>query len=65
VPKRRVNTKVIVNGKDVSSLVFSCNLDRMPSHDVETVTLELEVDKLRVADDGTLLVYVQLPEVDA
>lgn len=56
-------TKILINGDDVGRYVFECSLQRFPVT-AETVTLTLEVDRLEVADDGTLIVHVKTEEAD-
>ena len=54
-------TRVIVNGVDVSTRVFSCNLPRNPGA-VEVVELTIEVSKLELSEAGTLTIRIDTEE---
>lgn len=56
-------TKVIINGQDVSAYIFRANLPRFPEA-IETVELVMEVDKLEVQEDGTLVIRIEARDGD-
>ncbi len=54
-------TKLIVNGRDVTSQVLDAALPRIPG-EVEMVVVTLAVSALTVSPDGTLVIEVDAPE---
>ena len=59
--KRAQNTKILIDGKDISGLVLDCGLPRFPG-EVESVTLSLAVAELNVLSDGTLVILINTTE---
>lgn len=54
---RKQNTRVVINGIDVSASVTAANLPRYPEQ-VEVVELKMFVSGLHVDPDGTLNIQV-------
>lgn len=52
-----VQTKVMINGIDVSPYLYRCNLPRFPEA-METVELTMEISELEVESDGTLVIHI-------
>lgn len=52
-----VQTKVMINGIDVSPYLYRCNLPRFPEA-TETVELTMEISELEVESDGTLVIHI-------
>lgn len=50
-------TKVFIDGKDISALVFGATLRRNPNA-INTVELDIAVDSLDVRPDGTLIIHI-------
>lgn len=53
-------TRVVINGQDVSPLIFRVNIPRDPGA-VEVAELTIQTDHLEVDDDGTLVIHIETP----
>lgn len=56
--KFKPKTRVLLDGVDISGRVSQCSLPRFPDR-VETVELVMEVDRLEVEADGTLVIRIR------